>query len=109
MFPPLKGDATVQDGEPTTIIRLILNGVHAVATDSKPTPLSMPAFDWKLSDEQIAALASYIRNSLGKLGICCLLIGRQITEAIGPKDIELNLGCVHSQQPTLFVRVPPER
>ena len=65
MFPPLKGDATVQDGEPTTIIRLILNGVHAVATDSKPTPLSMPAFDWKLSDEQIAAVASYIRNSWG--------------------------------------------
>ncbi len=65
MFPPLKGDATVQDADATTIIRLILNGVHAVATDSKPTPLSMPAFDWKLSDEQIAALASYIRNSWG--------------------------------------------
>jgi mono/diheme cytochrome c family protein len=65
MFPPLKGDATVQDREPTTIIRLILNGVHAVATDSKPTQLSMPAFDWKLSDDQIAALATYIRSSWG--------------------------------------------
>ncbi len=65
MFPPLKGDAAVQDREPTTVIRLILNGAHAVVTDSKPTQLSMPAFDWKLSDEQIAALATHIRSSWG--------------------------------------------
>lgn len=25
----------------------------------------MPAFDWKLTDEQIAAVASYIRSSWG--------------------------------------------
>jgi mono/diheme cytochrome c family protein len=31
----------------------------------RPTPLSMPAFSWKLSDAQIAAVASYVRNSWG--------------------------------------------
>ncbi|WP_245270095.1 c-type cytochrome [Nitrobacter hamburgensis] len=64
-FPSLKGDTTVQDRDPTTIIRLILDGVHAVATDARPTPLSMPSFSWKLSDEQIAAVASYIRSAWG--------------------------------------------
>jgi mono/diheme cytochrome c family protein len=34
-------------------------------TNARPTPLSMPAFDWKLTDDQIAALASYVRNSWG--------------------------------------------
>jgi len=65
MFPPLKGDATVQDRDPTTVVRLILNGAHAAVTNARPTPLSMPAFDWKLTDDQIAALASYVRNSWG--------------------------------------------
>lgn len=64
-FPPLKGDATVQDRDPTTIIRVILDGAHAVATDARPTPLSMPSFKWKLSNEEVAAVASYARNAWG--------------------------------------------
>jgi mono/diheme cytochrome c family protein len=68
MFPPLKGNATVQDRNPTTVIRLILNGAHAAVTDARPTPLSMPAFDWKLTNDQIAVLANYVRNSWGNAG-----------------------------------------
>ncbi len=64
-FPALKGDSAVQGADPTTVIRLILDGVRAVATDAHPTPLSMPSFAWKLSDEQIAAVASYIRSDWG--------------------------------------------
>ena len=64
-FPSLKGNTTVQDRDPTTIIRVILDGVHAVATDARPTPLAMPSFSWKLSDEQIAAVASYVRSTWG--------------------------------------------
>jgi len=65
MFPPLKGDANVQDRDPTTIVRVILNGAHAATTPAKPTQLSMPSFNWKLSNEQIADLATYIRNAWG--------------------------------------------
>jgi mono/diheme cytochrome c family protein len=64
-FPPLKGDANVQQPDPTTMIRVILEGARTVPTASRPTPLSMPAFAWKLSDDQIAAVASYVRNSWG--------------------------------------------
>jgi mono/diheme cytochrome c family protein len=65
LFPSLKGDANVQSSDPTTVIRLILDGGHAVATDARPTPVSMPAFSWKLTDDQIAAVASYIRSAWG--------------------------------------------
>jgi mono/diheme cytochrome c family protein len=64
-FPPIKGDTTAQGSDPTTVIRLILDGAHAVATDARPTPLSMPSFKWKLSNQEVAAVASYIRSVWG--------------------------------------------
>jgi mono/diheme cytochrome c family protein len=65
MFPPLKGDAVAQQDDPTTVVRVILDGARTVATDARPTPFAMPAFAWKLSDEQVAAVATYVRNSWG--------------------------------------------
>ena len=64
-FPPLKGNNNVQQADPTTAIRVILEGARSVPTKARPTPLSMPAFDWKLSDAQIAAVATYIRSAWG--------------------------------------------
>jgi mono/diheme cytochrome c family protein len=64
-FPPLKGNANVQQRDPTTVVRFILQGTRSASTAARPTPLSMPAFNWKLSDAQIAAVASYVRNSWG--------------------------------------------
>ena len=65
VFPPLKADAAVQAGEPATILHAIIGGANVVATRAKPTGLAMPAFGWKLSDEEIADLATYIRNAWG--------------------------------------------
>jgi mono/diheme cytochrome c family protein len=65
MFPALKGSSIVESDKPTTIIRLILNGGHAVATDQNPTAVSMPSFGWKLSDQEVAAVASYLRGAWG--------------------------------------------
>ncbi|MGH7211677.1 MAG: c-type cytochrome, partial [Acetobacteraceae bacterium] len=65
MFPALKGSAIVQSENATTIIRLILNGGQAVATNQYPTPVAMPDFGWKLSNEQVAAVASYVRSAWG--------------------------------------------
>jgi mono/diheme cytochrome c family protein len=65
MFPPLAGNANVQSRDPTTVIRVILQGAQTAPTDKAPTAFSMPAFDWKLKDDQIAAVASYVRNAWG--------------------------------------------
>ncbi len=64
-FPPLPGAAVTQSTDPTTVIRFILSGTQTVATDARPTPLSMPSYGWKLNDAQVAAVATYVRNSWG--------------------------------------------
>jgi mono/diheme cytochrome c family protein len=65
MFPPLAGNANVQSADPTSIIRVILEGAQTVPTDARPTPSSMPAFGWRLSDQEVAAIATYVRNNWG--------------------------------------------
>lgn len=65
MFPPLAKNANVQSADPSTIIRVILQGVRTATTDRRPTPSAMPAYDWKLGDEEIAAVVSFVRNSWG--------------------------------------------
>ena len=64
-FPALRGNAVVQSDNAATVIRIILNGGRATATDQRPTGLEMPSFGWKLSDAQVAAVASYIRSAWG--------------------------------------------
>src|SRR6185437_15078039 len=65
LFPALKGSPSTQSAEPTSLIRVVLQGARSVATDGAPTAPAMPAFDWKLSDGQVAAVLTYIRNSWG--------------------------------------------
>jgi mono/diheme cytochrome c family protein len=65
LFPTLKGSATVQSSDPTSLIRVVLEGAQSVATNPAPTGPAMPAFGWKLSDADTAAVLTYIRNSWG--------------------------------------------
>lgn len=64
-FAPLKGSAIVQSENPISVIRVILKGSRAATTDAWPTPFAMPAFDWKLNDAEVAAVATYIRSAWG--------------------------------------------
>lgn len=65
LFPRLAGSALVQSDDPTTLIRIVLEGSRAVSTATRPTGPAMPAFDWRLDDAQAAALLTYVRNSWG--------------------------------------------
>jgi mono/diheme cytochrome c family protein len=65
MFPPLAHNANVQQRDPTTVIRVILDGAQTVQTDKQPTASTMPAYGWKLKDGEIAAVATYVRNAWG--------------------------------------------
>ncbi|MDX8528945.1 cytochrome c [Mesorhizobium sp. MSK_1335] len=65
MFPSLKGSAAVQSHQPFSVVRLVLNGGHAASGPGNPNMLSMPSFGWKLSDREIAAVTTYIRNAWG--------------------------------------------
>jgi mono/diheme cytochrome c family protein len=65
LFPRLSGSALIQSDDPTTLVRVVLQGSRAVATSSMPTAPAMPAFDWRLDDAQVAAVLTYVRNSWG--------------------------------------------
>ena len=65
MFPPLEGSGVAQQHDPTGVIRLILAGTRTAPTRSRPSFQSMPSFAWKLSDQEVADVATYVRNSWG--------------------------------------------
>lgn len=66
LIPDFAHVATVSTGDPTTVLRVILQGAQSVATDQEPTGPAMPAFGWQLNDAQVAAVATYVRNHWGK-------------------------------------------
>lgn len=63
LFPRLAGSGLVQSDDPTTLIRLVIQGSRGAATDSHPTGPAMPPLGWRLSDDQVAAVVTYIRNA----------------------------------------------
>jgi mono/diheme cytochrome c family protein len=65
LFPPLGHDAMLQQANPAGVLHLILAGTRIGTSASRPSPLAMPSFAWKLSDQEIADVATYIRNSWG--------------------------------------------
>lgn len=65
LFPRLAGSAIVQSDDPATLGRIVLEGSRAVATNSAPTAPAMPAFGWRLDNDQVAAVLTYIRNTWG--------------------------------------------
>lgn len=65
LIPDLAGSGAVASRDPTTILRVILHGAASVATRGEPTGPQMPSYAWQLDDAQVAAVATYVRNSWG--------------------------------------------
>ena len=63
LFPSLAEAPSVRARDPASIVRIILRGARSVPTAAEPTGPGMPSFAWQLSDEQIAAVATYVRNA----------------------------------------------
>ncbi|HIE8730483.1 c-type cytochrome [Klebsiella pneumoniae] len=51
--------------DPTNMIHALLRGTRAPHTTERQTAAGMPAFDWKMSDRQMAEILNYVRNSWG--------------------------------------------
>lgn len=62
-FPILSGNASVMSDDPASLIHIVLSGSHMPSTAAAPTPLAMPDFGWRLTDQQIADLLSFVRSS----------------------------------------------
>jgi mono/diheme cytochrome c family protein len=69
IYPPLPGNALLQSADPASTLRIILDGAQTVTTPRAPNPGSMPAYAAQLSDQQVADVTNYIRNSWGNAAL----------------------------------------
>jgi mono/diheme cytochrome c family protein len=67
-FPPLAGNPSIQMQSAVNPIRMVLNGGYPPGTAQNPMPYGMPPFAQNLSDDDVAAVVTYIRSSWGNRG-----------------------------------------
>jgi mono/diheme cytochrome c family protein len=67
IYPPLPGNANLQSADPSSALRVILDGAETVTTPRAPNKGSMPAYARKMSDQEIADVTTYIRNAWGNV------------------------------------------
>ena len=65
IYPPLANNQSITMRNPVNSIRIVLNGGFPPSTEGNQRPYGMPPFYQDLSDEQIAAVVTYIRQSWG--------------------------------------------
>lgn len=64
-YPPLAGNRAVRMVPAANLVQVVLRGGYAPATVGNPRPFGMPPFQMLLSDEEVAAVVSYIRQAWG--------------------------------------------
>lgn len=64
-IPGLAGNSAVLHDSPDTILSVILGGARLPSTSGEPSRTAMPAYYWRYSDQEIADLATFIRNAWG--------------------------------------------
>jgi mono/diheme cytochrome c family protein len=82
IYPPLPGNALLQSADPSSTLRVILEGAQTVTTPRAPNTGSMPGYAKQLSDQEIADVTNYIRNSWGNTAP--LVTASQVRKARNP-------------------------
>ncbi len=64
-YVPLAGNRALLHDPPANLVQVVLGGAFAATTAGNPRPFGMPPFAVELSDDEVAAVLSYIRNAWG--------------------------------------------
>jgi mono/diheme cytochrome c family protein len=67
-YPPLAANQSIQMSSAVNPVRMVLNGGYPPGTSGNPMPHGMPPFAQSLSDDEVAAVVTYIRVSWGNHG-----------------------------------------
>ena len=65
VYVPLAGNRKVLLETPANFIHIVVNGGFPPTTAGNPRPFGMPPFGQSLKDDEIAVLATYVRNAWG--------------------------------------------
>jgi mono/diheme cytochrome c family protein len=65
VYPPLANNEAILMSNPVNAIRMTLNGGFPPSTAGNPRPYGMPPFAHVLSDEEVAAVVTFIRAAWG--------------------------------------------
>jgi alcohol dehydrogenase (quinone), cytochrome c subunit len=65
VFPRLAGNPVVQAGNAQSLISIVLDGSQTPRTPRTPAQFTMPSFAWRLSDEDVANVVTFVRTSWG--------------------------------------------
>jgi alcohol dehydrogenase (quinone), cytochrome c subunit len=65
VLPKIAGNPSVLSADADSLIRLVLGGSSLPGTAGAPSALGMPGFGWRLSNEEVAQLLTFTRNSWG--------------------------------------------
>jgi cytochrome c553 len=76
-YPPLASNQSIQMQSAVNPIRMVLNGGFPPGTSANPLPYGMPPFAQRLSNDEVAAVVTYIRSSWGNHGT-----------AISPREVD---------------------
>ena len=65
VFPVLAGNPVVRASNPLSLTAIVLLGSSTPVTSGSPAQFTMPSFAWRLSDQQVADVVTFIRTSWG--------------------------------------------
>jgi len=68
VFPALALNGTVNAADPSSVIHIILKGAEMASTNAAPAHFAMPGFADRLTNEEVAQLATFVRGSWGNKG-----------------------------------------
>ena len=64
-YPPLAGNRAVTLPVTANLVQVVIHGAFGPSTEGRPRPYGMPPFAMALSDADVAAVLTYMRQSWG--------------------------------------------
>jgi mono/diheme cytochrome c family protein len=65
VFPSLAGNPAVEASNATSVVSIVLGGSSTPRTSNTPAQFAMPAFGWRLSDQEVADVVTFVRSGWG--------------------------------------------
>jgi alcohol dehydrogenase (quinone), cytochrome c subunit len=65
VFPALAGNPVVASSDPTSLVRIVIEGASSPVTRTTPAQFTMPALGARMTDQEVADVTTFIRRAWG--------------------------------------------